>query len=195
MTAPKISIITVCFNSVATIEDTIRSVLAQDHSNIEYIVIDGGSTDGTVEIITQYAASIDHFVTEPDKGIYDAMNKGVSLATGDLVGVLNSDDFYAQADAVSTIAKSLEAHDADVVFGDLVFVSPADPTRIVRAYNAGAFRPWKLRFGWMPPHPSTFIRRNLFKEFGAYSLNFSTGADYEMFVRLLLRHRVKIPVC
>lgn len=186
----KISIITVCYNSAATIEDTIKSVLAQDYLNIEYIVIDGGSTDGTVELVERYKAHINHFVSEADRGIYDAMNKGVNAATGDFVGILNSDDFYPSPEVLSAIASEVEDDNCDIVFGDLVFVSATNVKRVVRSYLAAGFRPWKLRFGWMPPHPATFIRRRLFAQFGNYALTFKTGADYEMFVRLLLRQRI-----
>ena len=186
----KISIITVCFNSARTIRDTIASVLAQDHPDIEYIVIDGGSTDGTLTIIDEYRARIALVVSESDKGLYDAMNKGIAAATGEVVGILNSDDFYESNDVLSCIANAFSADPMkDIVFGDIVFVRPDNLSKVVRRYAAGHFRPWKLRFGWMPPHPGTFIRRHLYQKAGSYKLDYKIAADFDMFVRLLITHQ------
>ena len=186
----KISIITVCFNSAKTIRDTIASVFAQDHPDIEYIVIDGGSTDGTLAIIDEYRARIALVVSESDKGLYDAMNKGIAAATGEVVGILNSDDFYESTDVLSCIANAFSANPKkDIVFGDIVFVRPDKLEKVVRRYAAGHFRPWKLRFGWMPPHPGTFIRRHLYQKVGSYKLNYKIAADFDMFVRLLITHK------
>ncbi len=185
----KISVITVSLNSANTIRDTIDSVIRQDHKNIEYIIIDGGSTDGTFDIITSYSEHVHRMVSEPDQGIYHAMNKGIRLATGDVVGVLNSDDFYAHDAVLSLVNEAFVSSGADIVFGDLVFVDKDDVTRVKRYYSSKKFRPWKLRFGWMPPHPATFIRREAFARAGLYSLDYKIAADYEMLVRLLLGHR------
>lgn len=182
----KVSIITVAYNSGATIEDTIASVRAQDYGDIEYIVIDGGSTDSTAEIIERHRDRVDVFVSEPDRGIYDAMNKGVALATGEVVGILNSDDFYEYPSAVSDVVRCFQTDpQADLVSGDVVFVRPDDLTRVIRHYRAGHFRPWMLRFGWMPAHPATFIKRAAYLRCGQYALDLKIAADYEMFVRLL----------
>ncbi len=186
----KISIITVCFNSAQTIRHTIESVLAQTYPGIEYIVVDGASTDNTVSIIEEYGDRISKFVSEPDKGIYDAMNKGVLLATGDVIGILNSDDFYESVDAISCVVdKFMSSPKSQIVFGDIVFVNSVDLNQVTRFYGAKKFKPWKLRFGWMPPHPATFIRAAAYRECGLYSLKYRISADYEMFVRLLLVHR------
>jgi glycosyltransferase involved in cell wall biosynthesis len=183
----KVSIITVCFNSAVTIRDTIESVLMQTYPNIEYIVVDGGSRDETMTIVGAYADRIATIVSEPDKGIYDAMNKGVRAATGDIVGILNSDDFYESKEAIATVVGAFKVSPtADVAFGDIVFVAPDNLSHVVRYYGAGHFRPWKLRFGWMPPHPATFIRKTAYEAVGEYSLVYKIAADYEMFVRLLL---------
>ena len=188
----KISIITVCFNSQDTIRDTIESVLSQSYSNIEYIIVDGASRDGTMSIVEEYRERISTIISEPDKGIYDAMNKGIALATGDVVGILNSDDFYENENIVKFVADQFNAvPESDLVFGDIVFVRPENLSRVVRYYSSGHFQSWKLRFGWMPPHPATFIRRSIYEKFGLYSLNYKISADYEMFVRLLMVYGLK----
>ncbi|WP_434153605.1 glycosyltransferase family 2 protein [Pseudomonas sp. JZ134] len=187
----KVSIITVCFNSAETIKDTIESVLSQNYSDIEYIVIDGGSRDDTLYIIKQYEDRIASIISEPDKGIYDAMNKGIRACTGEIVGILNSDDFYESHDAISQVVNVFRVTPAaDIVFGDVVFVMPENLKRIVRFYGAAHFKPWKLRFGWMPPHPATFIRKCAYDIAGEYSLDLRISADYEMFVRLLLVNKL-----
>ena len=186
----KISIITVSFNSAATIKDTIESVLSQDYPYIEYIVVDGGSTDNTVDIVMEYGDDIDIFVSESDRGIYDAMNKGISLATGDVIGILNSDDFYENGGVVSTVVKAFNTTGAGIVFGDLVFVDKNDVKRVRRYCSSKKFRSWKLRIGWMPPHPATFVRASVYGEAGLYDIAYRIAADYEMFVRLLLVHNI-----
>jgi glycosyltransferase involved in cell wall biosynthesis len=188
----KLSIITVCFNSASTIRDTIESVLSQDYGDIEYIVVDGGSKDGTQAIVESYGERISRFVSEPDKGLYDAMNKGVAMATGAVIGILNSDDFYESTTSLSSVAKAFERRpESDAVFGDVVFVNPADLHTVTRFYRANRFAPWKLRFGWMPPHPATFIRKSAYDIVGQYSLKYRISADYEFFVRLFKVHALK----
>lgn len=188
----KLSIITVCFNSASTIRDTIESVLSQDYGDIEYIVVDGGSKDGTQAIVESYGDRISRFVSEPDKGLYDAMNKGVAMATGAVVGILNSDDFYESTTSLASVAKAFERRpESDAVFGDVVFVDPTDLHKVTRFYCANRFAPWKLRFGWMPPHPATFIRKSAYDIVGQYSLKYRISADYEFFVRLFKVHALK----
>lgn len=185
----KVSIVTVCYNSAETIEDTIKSVISQTYDDIEYIIVDGGSTDDTLKIVEKYKAHIDILISEPDRGIYDAMNKGVEAATGDVVGILNSDDFYETKDSVASIVSEFD--DAtDIVFGDLVFVNADNLAKVTRFYSLPNFSPWKLRFGWMPPHPATFIRKSSYNKHGLYKLDYKISADYEMFVRLLLVHKL-----
>lgn len=187
----KISIITVCYNSESTIRDTIESILAQTYSDIEYIIVDGASSDGTMAIVDEYKDFIATVVSEPDKGIYDAMNKGIELATGDVVGILNSDDFYQNNDAIQDIVCQFNSFpDSDLVFGDVVFIAPDNLEKIVRFYRSDHFKPWKLRFGWMPPHPASFIKKRAYDQVGVYSLDYTISSDYEMFVRLLLVHRL-----
>lgn len=187
----KISIVTVSYNSAETIRDTIESVLSQTNKNIEYIIIDGASKDRTMEIVNEYSDRISKIVSEPDRGIYDAMNKGIALATGDVVGILNSDDFYEADDVLECVESFFVEHpESQLAFGDVVFVNPDDLRNVVRFYGAHHFRPWKLRFGWMPPHPAAFVRSSAYKKVGLYSIKYRISADYEMFVRLLLVHRL-----
>jgi len=182
----KISVITVCFNSIATIADTLASVGRQEHVEIEHIVIDGGSTDGTLAVIRSHATAPFRLVSEPDKGIYDAMNKGLSLASGDVVGFLNADDIFESATALSRIAGAVSAG-ADAVYGDLIYVGASNPEIVVRYWRSGGFRRSRLRFGWMPPHPTFYARRSLLHEVGAFDTQLRVAADYDMMLRCLTR--------
>lgn len=184
-----VSIVTVSFYSAATIRDTIESVLGQDYPAIEYIVVDGGSADGTVDIVREYGDRIARVISGPDRGIYDAMNKGIRAATGDLVGTLNSDDFYADPTCIRQLVTRLEEAEADCVFADLVMVDPVDTDRIVRYYDSRTFRLARLRYGWMPAHPTFVVKRTLYNRYGGYSLDYRIAADFEMMVRLLYRAR------
>ena len=186
---PKVSIITVALNSAATIRDTIESVLLQDYPSIEYIIIDGGSSDGTIEIIEEYRDCISKFISEPDHGIYDAMNKGIEAATGDMVCIINSDDFYATGSAIKHLVHRMIKKGSDIVFADLVIVDPADSNRILRYYDSSLFHPERLRYGWMPAHPTFLAKRGLYERWGAYSLDYQIAADFEMMVRLLYKAR------
>lgn len=187
----KISIITVCYNSSHVLETAIQSVVGQTHSDIEYIIIDGGSSDDTVSILQSFGEKITHFVSEPDKGIYDAMNKGLALATGDVIGILNSDDFYPYANVIADVALALADNpNVDMVLGNVDFVLPGDLTRPVRFYSSFNFKPWKMRFGFMPAHPAAFIRRSAYEKVGSYQLGYKIGADFEWFVRAFLVHKL-----
>ena len=188
----KISIITVCYNSAVTLADAIESVLAQNYRDIEYIVIDGGSTDGTASILKKYKGRITKVVSEPDEGIYDAMNKGIILATGDAIGVLNSDDFYASNDVIENLVKAF-TKETDMVIGDVAFVDRVNVQKRLRYVSGSGFSPWSwlLRFGWMPPHPATFIRKNVYETFGRYKTNFAIASDYDFFVRTLMVGRMR----
>lgn len=188
----KVSIITVSYNSAETIRDTIESVLEQSYEDIEYIIVDGNSKDETMDIVTSYGDKVTKVLSEPDKGIYDAMNKGVSLATGDIIGILNSDDFYETNNAIKDVVEHFKTNlEADVAFGDVVFVEPSNLNKVVRYYSSKKFKAAKLRFGWMPPHPATFIKKSAYDKYGLYKLGYKISADYEMFVRLLMVEKVK----
>lgn len=182
---PKVSIITVCFNSAKTIRDTIESVLSQNYPDIEYIVIDGGSSDETLAIVKEYADRIAVIASEKDRGIYDAMNKGLARASGDIVGMLNSDDVYINEHAVSELMKTMHDSKADSVFADLVIVDPIDLGKVLRYYDSSHFTPNKFRFGWMPAHPTFLVKKSLYEKVGPYSLDYKISADYEMLIRLL----------
>lgn len=186
---PKVSIITVCYNSAQTIRDTIESVLSQNYPRIEYIIIDGASTDGTIDIVRDYGSDIDLFTSERDRGIYDAMNKGILAATGDIIGILNSDDVYFDSRVVTDLVNAMTGASADAAFGDLIYVDRLDTRLIRRYYHSGWWRPSLFRFGWMPAHPTFFIKREWYVKHGVYSLAYRIAADFEMLVRLLYRGR------
>jgi len=181
----KVSIITVCFNSSKTIEETIQSVLSQDYPNIEYLVIDGGSIDGTQTIIQKYQGKIASWVSEPDQGMYAAMNKGISMATGDVIGILNSDDVYVSSRAVSELMDVMSNANADVVFADLILVDPNNLNKVLRYYDSGRFQPRKFRWGWMPAHPTVFVKKKYYDRVGLFALDYQIAADYEMLIRIL----------
>ncbi|OGQ95220.1 MAG: glycosyl transferase [Deltaproteobacteria bacterium RIFOXYD12_FULL_57_12] len=186
----KISIITVVFNARDTIEDCVRSVLGQSHPDLEYIVVDGGSTDGTVEIIRRHQARLAAFVSEPDSGIYDAMNKGIKLATGYIIGLLNADDIYQNEKVISTVAEEFASRNVDAVFGDLVYVDSHDPGRIVRYYRSADFHVNKFASGWMPAHPTFFVKRVMYERYGLFKTDYKIAADYELLVRFLYKNNV-----
>lgn len=181
----KVSIITVCFNSEATIRDTIDSVLGQDYPCIEYIIVDGASKDGTLGIVKGYGDKINIVISEPDKGIYDAMNKGIWAASGDVIGMLNSDDFYIDDSAVTQLINCMEGAGTDTVYADLFMVDRKNTERVLRYYDSSTFHLERLRYGWMPAHPTFIVKRELYETYGGFSLDYSIAADFEMVVRLL----------
>lgn len=189
----KISVITVCFNSQATIERAIQSVVAQQWLAVEHLVIDGGSTDGTLAILERFKPHLAALVSEPDKGIYDAMNKGVALATGDVVVFLNADDFYKDSDVLARVARVMQAEKLDALYGDVEFFMPGQPGAVVRRYDSGRFTIEKLGWGWMPAHPALFVRRALFDRYGAFCAEYRIAGDFEFIARIFknpeLRHR------
>ena len=187
----KISIITISYNSSKTITDTIRSVLEQDYDDIEYIIIDGKSTDHTVEIINSYGDRISRYISEKDKGIYDAMNKGVSLAKGHIVGFINSDDMLNSNDCVAEIVKAFETTNSDVVYGDKIYTKSNNPDKVIRYWRAGEYNRNNFKKGWMPPHLSTYIRRELYEKYGQYRMDFKIAADYELMFRFMYKNNAK----
>ena len=188
----RISVITVCYNSAETIGDTLQSVLGQGYANIEHIVVDGGSTDGTQDVVAGYNGRIEKFVSEPDEGIYDAMNKGIRMATGDLVGFLNADDMYADESVIADVAAAVEAGDLDGVYGDLLYVRRDDCGKVVRYWKAGEYLPGAFRLGWVPPHPTFFCRRRLFEEYGYFNAFYRIAGDFELMLRLMEKHRIGV---
>lgn len=188
----KISIVTVCYNSEATIRDTLASIAAQDWDDIEHIVIDGGSKDGTLAIIDEFAHDRMKVVSERDRGIYDAMNKGLRLATGDAIGFLNSDDFFCRSDAVRLLAERLRESDADAVVANVALVSPDDLAKVGRYYSVDNYRPWMMRFGHMPPHPTLYIRKAMFDRIGEFDDSYRISGDFDLIVRLLLTEKARL---
>jgi len=188
----KISVITAVYNSRETIADAIVSVIDQSFPNIEFIVIDGFSTDGTSEIIEQFRDQIDVLVSEPDEGIYDALNKGIMYANGDVVGFLHADDIFASTDVLSRIAESFADVSIDAVFGDLVYVDKSDPNKVIRYWQSGDFDISKLKLGWMPPHPTFYVRRSVYEKLGGFDTSFHISADYDCMLRLLIQTDLKV---
>ena len=188
----KISIITVSFNSAKTIKETIESILIQDYNNIEYIIIDGGSSDETIDIVKSYSEKISYVISEKDNGIYDAMNKGIKAATGDIVGILNSDDFYPNSFVLSNVAKSFKKYNCDAVYGDLVYVNKKDTTQIKRYWQAGNYNTSKIKNGWMLPHPTFFVKKVMYDRYGLYNTDLKSAADYEMILKLLYKENISV---
>lgn len=186
----KVSLITVCFNSAATIRETIESVLAQDYIDIEYIIIDGCSTDGTLKIIEEYKGRISKIISEPDHGIYDAMNKGINLASGSIIGMLNSDDVYISRSVISELMEAMSSARADSIYADLIIVDPLKTNKILRYYSSKHFNISKFRYGWMPAHPTFFVKKAAYDSAGLFSTNFKIAADFDMLLRLLLVHKI-----
>ena len=188
-----ISIITATFNSAKTLKDTIQSVLRQTNKDFEYLIIDGGSTDETIDIVKSYESEFSgrlKWVSEKDHGIYDAMNKGIKMASGDVVGILNSDDYFTSDDILQTVDNAFKSHEIDAIYGDIHFIRDGNPQKCVRYYSSRMFRPFWLRFGFMPAHPSFYCKREIFDKAGLYSLDYKIGADYEMMVRLFKKYRI-----
>lgn len=190
MVSPKVSVITVSYNSSGTISDTIKSVLSQTYPDIEYIVIDGSSTDGTIDVIGSFGSKVTKCISEPDKGIYDAINKGIRLSTGDIVGILNSDDSFYNKDVIQTVATTFLEDNTEAIFGDIVFVDPVRTSKIVRYYSSEKFNPNKFKFGFMPAHPSFYVKRDLFEKFGYYKIDYKIAADFELLVRFLFINQI-----
>ena len=188
----KISVITVDFNAVDTIEDTIKSVMAQDYRDIEHIVIDGGSTDGTMDVVNQYREYLAMVMSEPDNGIYDAMNKGIDLATGDIIGNLNADDWYADNAVISRVANAFsENTDMDAIYGDIVYVTKNKPHRVVRYWQSQPYEEGLFEKGWMPAHPSFFVKREIYSRLGKYDLDLQIQSDFELTMRFMAVNKIK----
>lgn len=187
----KVSIITVCYNRVKTIEKAIQSVLDQDHKNIEYIIIDGNSKDGTQQVIEKYRNQIATYISEPDKGMYDAINKGLAIATGDIVGLMHSDDEFYDKQVISKIVHAFEAsEETEGVYGDGIYVSDDNEQKLIRNRIGGEFSIYKIKNGWLPLHPTVYIKRNLIEKYGPYDLQFKIASDTEFLLRYLYKYRI-----
>lgn len=186
----KISVITVVLNNKHHIQDCIESVLKQSFNDIEYIVIDGQSTDGTVDVIRQYERNISRWVSEPDQGIYDAMNKGIKLATGEIIGFLNGDDFYANDQILLHVSSIFQQVAINSCYGNLVYVNKNNTKKILRFWHAGPYKIQKFFWGWMPPHPTFFVRRDIYERYGIFNPALGSAADYELMLRFLLKHKI-----
>lgn len=185
----KVTIITVTLNSEKFLEDSILSVINQDYKNIEHIIIDGESTDGTLAIIEKYKDHISKWVSEKDYSMYDAINKGMRMSSGDIIGTLNSDDMLASNDVISKIVSCFESKNTDAVYGDLVYVDPDDTSKVLRKWKGGEFKRTKFRYGWMPAHPTFYFRRSLLDTCGYYETHFFSAADYEFMTRYLYYYK------
>ena len=188
----KISIITVVWNNIKTINDTIDSVLSQTYKNIEYIVIDGGSTDGTLSVLESRRDQLSALVSEPDEGIYDAMNKGIKLAKGDVIGFLNSDDFYLNDKVISKVASEFERDIfLDASYANLIYVDQTNTSKIIRYFKTGEFKQGLFLKGWCPAHPTFFVRRSVYERNGNFDLNYHFASDVELMMRFLEIHKIK----
>lgn len=183
-----ISIITATYNAATTIAECFRSVASQIVP-VEHIIIDGASTDNTLEIVQKLSPQV-RVISEPDKGIYDAMNKGIALATGDIIGILNADDFYVNSQVLEKVIALFQKSGADAIFADLVYVRPDNLDKVVRYYSGANFTPDMFAWGWMPPHPTFFVRREVYERFGLFRTDYHIAADFELTARFLTRHRV-----
>ena len=186
----KISVITAVYNRADTIQDALDSVAMQDYAQIEHVVVDGASHDGTVEILQRNSDQIDALISETDNGIYDALNKGIRLATGDVIGFLHADDVFASTKVLSRIAAEFAAPTVDATYGDLVYVSNDDKRSVIRHWKAGHFSQGRLAWGWMPPHPTLYVRRDVYERLGTFDNDFGIAADYDCILRLLGRGKV-----
>ena len=182
----KVSIITSCYNRAATIRSAIESVLAQDYNDIEFIVVDGSSTDGSLDIIREYVDRISIIISEPDHGMYEAINKGIRVATGEIIGLLHSDDFFYDNGVIGRIVKRIKRTHADFLYGHGLFVNPDNTNKVVRNWIGGGYRLWKVRHGWLPLHPTCYIRRDVMMRLGLYNESYKIAADSDLLVRYLL---------
>lgn len=186
----KITIITATYNSSAHIADCMKSVNDQTYHDIEHIIVDGASKDNTLDIVNGIPNRVGKIISEPDKGIYDAMNKGIQAATGDVIGILNSDDFFTSDDVIQTIADSFKNSDIDALYGDVHFVSPENLSRSVRYYSSSVFKPSLFRFGFMPAHPSFYMKKECYDKYGLYALDYKIASDYDLLIRYLYKEKI-----
>lgn len=187
----KISIITATYNSGKTIKDTIISVYNQKYPNIEHLIVDGNSRDNTLEIIQNIPNKVVKIISEPDKGIYDAMNKGINLATGDIVGILNSDDFYSSDDIISDVAGIFQKTNCDAIYGDLEYVNEINTNKVVRYWKSKEYKKGLFKTGWHPAHPTFFVKKEIYEKYGNFNLKYRIAADYEIMLRFIEKNKIK----
>ncbi len=187
----KISIITACYNSAATIQQTIDSVKSQKGVEVEHVIVDGGSKDQTVDILKANAAHIT-YISEPDKGIYDALNKGIKLATGDIIGTIGADDFYPSDDILSSVAEAFTKNPTEALYADKQYVHPGDLNKVVRYWTAGAYKKQSWLYGWMPPHLTFYLKKENFEKYGYYKTEFTCSGDYELMLRMLYKNGLSV---
>lgn len=185
----KVSIITVCYNNASTIEATIKSVINQNYGNIEYIIVDGKSSDDTLLVIEKYRSNISKIISEPDDGIYFALNKGIALATGEIIAILHADDFYPDNNVIAEVVSAFIESGADTVYGDLQYVDRENTAEIKRYWKSGTYSQGLFLKGWMPPHPAFFVRKKCYVQFGTFNTILKSAADYELMLRLLHKNK------
>ena len=193
----RISIITVCYNASATLLDAVQSVLSQkprnsDGFSLEYIIVDGASTDNSLDLLKPYQNEISNIISEPDNGLYDAMNKGIQAATGDVVGILNADDVYAHQHVLSDIAEAFTTQGIEGVYGDLNYVNPNDLSEVVRVWRSGSYSRGKFKWGWMPPHPALFCKKECYSKWGLFDVTLKSAADYELMLRFIHKNEMSL---
>ena len=189
----KISIITITYNSAETLEDTIKSVQSQDYPDIEHIIIDGKSTDNTLDIVSRYKTGISKIISEADEGLYDALNKGIKNASGEIVGILHSDDLFAYDSVLSEIAALFKKDNSiEAIYGDLNFVDRFDTNKVVRKWKSHKYNEGDFKKGWMPPHPTFYVKKNVYENFGIFNTDFKLSADYELMLRFIHKHKIKV---
>lgn len=188
---PLVSIITASYNSERTIKDTLTSVAMQDYFPIEHIIIDGRSADRTIDIVKNFS-HIKKIISEKDNGIYDAMNKGIKECSGDIIGILNSDDFYPNPNVISSVVEKMQAENTSALYGDLIYVSQNNIKKRLRTWIAGEFKASKFLYGWMPPHPTFFVRREMYDRWGLFNTSLRSAADYELMLRFLYKHQISV---
>jgi len=189
---PKVSIITVCYNSAKTIEDTIQSVINQTYPNIEYIIVDGLSNDNTLEVVEKYTTQISKIVSENDNGLYDAINKGIELATGDIIAILNSDDFYVDNKVIVDVVSKMIEEESDTLYADLYYVDAIDTNKVVRNWVSGKYADGLFFKGWMPPHPTFFVKKEVYNKYGKFNLELKSAADYELMLRFIHKNKCSV---
>jgi len=189
-TGPLVSIITVCYNSETTIDSTLKSVAEQDYPHIEHIIVDGRSKDNTLDVVNRFP-HVRKIISEQDDGIYDAMNKGIRMATGEIIGILNSDDFYSSPDVISQVVQVMQVEQSDALYADLMYVSPMDINKKLRRWTSGSFNRNKFLYGWMPPHPTFFVRKSCYEKAGRFNTQLRSAADYELMLRFLYKYQIE----